>query len=43
MTTREPDAAIAEVAITAFNAMIEQEALISAREISVKATSPQYE
>ncbi len=32
MTTREPDAAIAEVAITAFNAMIEQEEIIAARE-----------
>ncbi len=31
MTTREPDAAIAEVAITAFNAMIEQEQLLAAQ------------
>ena len=30
LTTREPDAAIAEVAITAFNAMIEEEARLSA-------------
>ncbi len=32
MTTREPDAAIAEVAITAFNAMMEQEQILAARE-----------
>lgn len=31
MTTREPDAAIAEVAITAFNAMMEQEAVLAAQ------------
>ncbi len=31
MTTREPDAAIVEVAITAFNAMIEQEQLLAAQ------------
>lgn len=31
LTTREPDAAIAEVAITAFNAMIEQEQLLAAQ------------
>lgn len=31
MTTREPDAAIAEVAITAFNAMLEQEQILAAR------------
>lgn len=31
LTTREPDAAIAEVAITAFNAMLEQEQLLAAR------------
>jgi uncharacterized protein YqhQ len=31
MTTREPDAAIAEVAITAFNAMIEQEQILAAQ------------
>jgi len=32
MTTREPDAAIAEVAITAFNAMLEQEEILAAQE-----------
>ncbi len=32
MTTREPDASIAEVAITAFNAMMEQEQILAARE-----------
>lgn len=31
MTTREPDAAIVEVAITAFNAMIEQEQLLAVK------------
>lgn len=38
MTTREPDAAIAEVAITAFNAMLEQEEALSALENSPQAT-----
>jgi uncharacterized protein YqhQ len=32
LTTREPDAAIAEVAITAFNAMLEQEQILEAQE-----------
>lgn len=31
LTTREPDASIAEVAITAFNAMIEQEQILAAK------------
>lgn len=31
MTTREPDAAIAEVAISAFNAMLEQEMILAAQ------------
>lgn len=33
LTTREPDAAIAEVAITAFNAMIEQEQILAAQAV----------
>lgn len=39
LTTREPDAAIAEVAITAFNAMIEQEQILAlkAREKPLQA------
>lgn len=35
MTTREPDAPIVEVAITAFNAMLEQEQVLLARENGV--------
>jgi uncharacterized protein YqhQ len=38
MTTREPDAAIAEVAITAFNAMLEQEQLLAAQARGETAT-----
>lgn len=53
MTTREPDASMVEVAITAFNAMLEQEKLLESRAIAkspspldkstrVKETNPAY-
>ncbi len=41
MTTREPDASIAEVAITAFNAMIEQEQILAAQAKEAEAPAIQ--
>ena len=40
MTTREPDAAMAEVAITAFNAMLEQERLLERQAAPAEMVSP---